>query len=183
MFGAFATTLLLFTPIVRGVRLPGRLDGFRASVALLGRHHVLAQVVSLQLALIGLASLGFWLACRAFPGGESATGLTGLLIALSVMVSGVSNLTPGNLGVEQVAAGYTAGLLHLDRHTGGLASALYRFAAVVVVFAIGPFLSAWLARQRPRSAPTDELTRTEPAATPARAFEVAHGSGAAGWKQ
>jgi hypothetical protein len=165
VFGAFATTLVLFTPVVRLVRLPGRLDDFRAAVATLGRHHVLARVVALQFALILLASVGFWLACRAFPGGERTTGLTGLLIALSVIVSGVSNLTPGNLGVEQAAAAFTASLLHLDPLIGGLASGLYRATAIAVVFAIGPFLSAWLAR-RPA------LPGVLP--TPGRGFEVIH---------
>jgi hypothetical protein len=78
------------------------------------------------------------------------------------MASGVANVTPGNLGVEQAAAMFTAHLLGVRPEVGFLASSLFRVMAIVVVFAIGPILGHWLANQTPKSArTTPETTNAE----------------------
>ena len=153
IFAGLASSLILFTPLSAAIPLPKRLAGFRDGLRTLGRHHVLAKVVVLQLAVIALTATGLWLACLALPGGEGVTWLTGLMMGLLVMASGVANVTPGNLGVEQAAATFTAHLLDVRPEVGFLASSLFRVMAIVVVFAIGPLLAHWLAKQSPRVAP------------------------------
>jgi hypothetical protein len=169
-FGVLTSSLLLFTPLSRVVPLPRRLAGFRKAIHTLGRHHVLARIVALQLAMVALTSTGLWLAFLALPGGGGVSWLAGLLVALAVMGSGVVNVTPGNLFVEQFVAMGAAYLLGVDKPLALAASALYRAMAVVCVFAIGPALTAWLARQLPR----------EPGA---EAGESAAHGGTPGWKQ
>ncbi|HEY7115995.1 MAG TPA: hypothetical protein VH475_05395, partial [Tepidisphaeraceae bacterium] len=138
--------------------LPRRLAGFAEGLAALRRHHVLAKIVILQIALIALTATGLWLACLALPGGEGVNWFMGLMMGLLVMASGVANVTPGNLGVEQAAAMFTAHLLHVRPEVGFLASSLFRVMAVAVVFAIGPVLAHWLAKQRPRFAGEEVAT-------------------------
>ena len=151
IFAALSASLILFTPLSAIVPLPRRFGGFRAAVLMLGRHHVLGKIILLQLLLIALTATGIWLACLALPGGHDINWFMGLMIGLLVMASGVANVTPGNLGVEQAAAMFTAHLLKIRPEIGFLSSSLFRVMAVIVVFAIGPLLAHWLARQRPRT--------------------------------
>lgn len=150
VFAILTSSVVLFTPLSAKVPLPGKLASFRAGLATLGRHHVLIKVVVLQVLLIALTATGFWLACLALPGGGGVNWFAGLMMALLVMSSGVANVTPGNLGVEQAAAMFTAHLLKIKPEVGFLASSLFRVLAMAVVFALGPVLAHWLARQRPR---------------------------------
>ena len=151
IFAGLSASLLMFTPLSTKMPLPRRLAGFREGLATLGRHHLLAKIVVLQLLLIALTATGLWLACLALPGGGGVNWFMGLMIGLLVMASGVANVTPGNLGVEQAAAMFTAHLLKIRPEVGFLASSLFRVMAIVVVFAIGPLLAAWLAKQKPRA--------------------------------
>jgi hypothetical protein len=151
IFGLLSASLLMFTPLSALVPLPARLAGFRDGMTALRRHHVLAKIVVLQLILIGLTATGLWLACRALPGGQEVSWFDGLMMGLLVMAAGIANVTPGNLGVEQAAAMFTAHLLQIRPEMGFLASSLFRVMAVGVVFVIGPLLANWLARQKPRS--------------------------------
>jgi hypothetical protein len=150
IFGVLCCSSLMFTPLSGAVPLPGRLAGFRDGLAKLRRHHLLARIVVLQLALVALTATGVWLACLALPGGEGVSWFSGLMMGLLVMASGVANVTPGNLGVEQAAAMFTAHLLAIKPEVGFLASSLFRVMAILVVFAIGPALAHWLAKQKPR---------------------------------
>jgi len=151
IFGLLSASVLMFTPLSALLPLPRRLAGFRQGLVALGAHHLLARVVALQLALIALTASGLWLACLALPGGEDVNWFMALMMGLLVMASGVANVTPGNLGVEQAAAMFTAHLLKIPQEVGFLASSLFRVMAVVVVFAIGPLLAHWLARQPART--------------------------------
>jgi hypothetical protein len=119
-------------------------------LAKLRQHHLLARIVVLQLALIALTATGLWLACLALPGGQGVNWFEALMMGLLVMAAGVANVTPGNLGVEQAAAMFTAHLLQIKPEVGFLASSLFRVMAILVVFAIGPALAHWLAKQKPR---------------------------------
>jgi len=150
IFAVLSASLLMFTPLSAKVPLPARLAGFRYGMTALRRHHVLAKIVVLQLILIALTATGLWLACRALPGGEGVSWFDGLMMGLLIMAAGVANVTPGNLGVEQAAAMFTAHLLQTRPEMGFLASSLFRVMAVGVMFAIGPLLANWLARQKPR---------------------------------
>jgi uncharacterized protein (TIRG00374 family) len=180
---------VLFTPLSRLVPLPRRLAGFRKAIHTLGRHHVLAKIVVLQLAMVALTATGIWVAFLALRNGQGVTWVAGLLVALTIMASGVISITPGNLGVEQFVAMGTAHLLGVDDKLALAASALYRAMAVVVVFAIGPMLTAWLARQRPRPVPeaaggAAPIPRVDDEAAPADGdkLQVVHG-GTPGWKR
>jgi hypothetical protein len=150
IFGALSASLLMFTPLSARVPLPARMAGFRQGMVALRRHHVLSKIIGLQMVLIALTATGLWLACRALPGGENISWFDGLMMGLLIMAAGIANVTPGNLGVEQAAAMFTAHLLHIKPEMGFLASSLFRVMAIGVVFAIGPLLANWLARQKPR---------------------------------
>ncbi len=152
IFGALSSSLVLFTPVSARVPLPRRLAGFRDGLKLLGHHHVLAKIILLQLVLIALTATGIWLACLALPGGEHVNWFIALMIGLLVTMSGIANVTPGNLGVEQAAAAFTAVLLSVPAEVGFLASSLFRVMAVLVVFVIGPVLAHWLSRRKPHEA-------------------------------
>jgi hypothetical protein len=157
IFAALSASLVMFTPLSATLPLPARLRGFREGLQRLGRHHLLARIVVLQLLLIGLTASGLWLACLALPGGGGVNWFMGLMMGLLVMASGVANVTPGNLGIEQGAAMFTAQLLAIKPEVGFIASSLFRVMAIVVVFAIGPLLAAWLARQKPRGSPESNV--------------------------
>jgi hypothetical protein len=158
IFGALSGSALMFTPLSARVPLPRRLAGFREGLVALGAHHVLVKIVVLQLILIALTATGLWLACLALPGGEGVSWFKALMMGLLVMASGVANVTPGNLGVEQAAAMFTAHLLQIEPKIGFLASSLFRVMAIGVVFVIGPVMAHWLARQTPRGRGTEEWT-------------------------
>jgi len=150
IFAGLSASLLMFTPLSAKMPLPNRLAGFREGLTRLGQHHLLAKIIVLQLSLIALTATGLWLACLALPGGNGVNWFMGLMMGLLVMASGVANVTPGNLGVEQAAAAFTAHLLDIKPGVGFIASSLFRVMAIVVVFVIGPLLAAWLAKQKPR---------------------------------
>lgn len=150
IFAALAGAVLMFTPLSTAIPLPRRLASFREGLARLRAHHVLAKIVLLQLAMTGLTGVGVYLACLSLPGGHQIHLFQGLMMGLLIMSSGVFNVTPGNLGVEQAAAMFTAHLLHIPEEIGFLASSLFRVMAVIVVFVIGPLFTHWLAKQPPR---------------------------------
>ena len=146
-FAGLSTAVFMFTPAAKLLPVPKRLAAFDTGLAQLRRHHVLARIILNQAMMIALTTTGLWLACRALPGGQGVTWLMALMLGLMVMASGVINVTPGNVGVEQGAAEMTARLLHVPPMLGFLASALFRLMAVLVVFVIGPIFWASLARR------------------------------------
>ncbi len=108
---------------------------------------MLGPIILLQVCLIALTGTGLWLACVALPDVGAVSWFAGLMMGLLVMASGVANITPGNLGVEQAAAMFTAHLLKMKPEVGFLASSLFRVMAIVVVFVIGPVFAHWLSRR------------------------------------
>jgi uncharacterized membrane protein YbhN (UPF0104 family) len=148
VFAGLSMAVLMFTPAAKLLPVPRRLAMFDTGLARLRRHSVLTRVVVHQIVLIALTTTGLWLACHAFSQGHAVTWLMALMLGLMVMASGVINVTPGNVGVEQGAAELTARLLHVPPMLGFLASALFRLMAVLVVFVIGPIFSAYLARRK-----------------------------------
>ena len=103
------------------------------------------------------------------------TWLSTLMMGLISAASGVINVTPGNVGVEQGAAEITSRLLHMRIAPtyGFAASCLFRAMAVIVVFILAPVFSAILARRRPVE------PSSRPSASAAEAVQIS-GSGTAG---
>lgn len=145
-FAGLASSVLMFTPLARFLPVPKRYRNFDSGLHTLRRHHVLSRIILLQTALIAVTATGLWLACRALPGGHEVSWLASAMLGLMAMASGIINVTPGNVGVEQGAAEITARLLHLPDNVGFLASCLFRVMAVIVVFILGPMYSAILAK-------------------------------------
>ena len=102
------------------------------------------RIVVLQGMLACLTATGLWLACLALPGGGRVTWVTGLVLGLLMLASGVAKVTPGNVGIEQGAAMWGAHLMGVEATLGLLASAVFRVSAAVVVFSVGPVMTNWL---------------------------------------
>lgn len=154
LFTALAASVLLFTPIVKLLPMPRRLANLREPLQALRRHHLLLRIILLQTMLVGLTTTGLWLACKTLPDGREVSWGTSLMLGLMILASGIANVTPGNLGVEQGAAAWTGWLLHVPPNVGFLASAIFRAISVVTILAIGPVFGVMLARKddkRPHS--------------------------------
>ena len=149
-FLLLAASMLLFTPLARLLPIPARFAHLGDHLATLRRHHLIARIVLLQALLVALTTTGMWLACKTLPQGQGVSWLTALMLGLMTLASGIINVTPGNVGVEQGAAELAARLLHVPPDVGFLASALFRAVAVVTIFTLAPFFSAALARVEPR---------------------------------
>jgi uncharacterized membrane protein YbhN (UPF0104 family) len=147
IFVILSGSLVLFTPAIRLMPLPKRFAGFQDQLRTLRSHHVLGRILLLQAMLVSLTSSGLWLACQTLPGGSAVTWPAALMMGLMILASGIVNLTPGNLGVEQAAAGWTASLLHIAAPIGFLASAIFRVVSLLTIVALGPFFAAALARR------------------------------------
>ncbi len=150
VFSALALSVLMFTPLVKWVPLPRPLRAFGQGLNLLRGKRLLIGIILLQVALVGLTATGLYLACQALPDGRGVTWAVAWMMGLMLMASGIINLTPGNIGVEQGAAELTARLLNVPPGIGFAASALFRAMAVIVVFLITPLLSGYLARRMAR---------------------------------
>ena len=90
------------------------------------------------------------MACKTLHGGESVTWAQGAMLGLIMLASGVANVTPGNVGVEQFAAEVTGRLLGLPEHVGLAASAVFRAVSLGVTLVVGPVFSAVLAKRNKR---------------------------------
>ena len=118
---------------------------------------LLARVMLLQLALVSLTTTGLWLACHTLPEGHGVSWPTALMLGLMVLASGIANVTPGNVGVEQGAAEITARLLRVTPNVGFLASAIFRAVSVVTVLVVGPvFVVLLMKRKNAEAAPVGE---------------------------
>jgi len=147
IFSALTAAVLTLTPASRVLPLPANLHGQLRS---LRRHHLLARIILLQAALVALTSTGLWLACKTVHGGEAVSWPSSIMLGLIILASGIANITPGNVGVEQFAAELTGRLLHLPPNVGLVASAIFRIVSMLTVLAIGPIFTALLARRRSR---------------------------------
>lgn len=151
IFAVLASSLLLFTPAVRFLPLPRRLAEVRTHLKSLHRPRLLWRIILLQTLLVALTTTGLWLACQTLPDGHSVTWPIALMLGLMILASGIVNVTPGNIGVEQGVAELSARLLHIAPNIGFLGSALFRAVAVVTILAIGPAFSVLLTRRESAS--------------------------------
>jgi uncharacterized membrane protein YbhN (UPF0104 family) len=149
VFAALALTFLFVTPAARLFPLPKKYAHLHDHLASLRRHHLLGRIILLQASLAALTSTGLWLACKTLHGGEAVTWPQGAMLGLIMLASGVANVTPGNVGVEQFAAEVTGRLLGLPANMGLAASAIFRAVSLGVTLVAGPILSAMLAREKP----------------------------------
>ena len=148
IFAALTGSLLLFTPAVRYLPLPRRLVEVRTHLKSLHHPHLLRRIILLQTLLVALTTTGLWLACQTLPDGHEVTWPVALMLGLMILASGIVNVTPGNIGVEQGVAEVSARLFHIAPNIGFLGSALFRAVAVMTILVIGPVFSGWLARRK-----------------------------------
>jgi uncharacterized membrane protein YbhN (UPF0104 family) len=149
IFSILTAAVLTLTPAARALPLPANLH---AQLRSLRRHHLLARIILLQAVLVALTSTGLWLACKTIQGGEAVSWPSSIMLGLIILASGIANITPGNVGVEQFAAELTGRLLHLPPNVGLVASAVFRVVSMLTVLAIGPIFTVLLARRRSRPA-------------------------------
>ena len=146
IFIALTCTALLLTPATHFLPIPQKYAHLNDSLRTMRRHHLLGRIIFLQACLVTMTSTGLWLACKTLHGGENVTWTAAVMMGLIILASGIANVTPGNVGVEQFAAEMTARLLHLPPYVGLAASAIFRAVSMVVVIVIGPFFAAALGR-------------------------------------
>jgi uncharacterized membrane protein YbhN (UPF0104 family) len=149
VFAGLSGAALLLTPATRWLPLPSKYVHLHEHLGSLRRHHLLWQIIALQACLVALTSTGLWLACKTLHGGEHVTWPTGAMLGLIILASGIANVTPGNVGVEQFAAEVTARLLHLPPNVGLAASAIFRAVSMLVTLVLGPIFTTALARRQP----------------------------------
>lgn len=146
VFALLTSSLTLFTPIVKCLPLPKRWTHLGEHLRTLRSRHLIRRIILLQMLLVALTTTGLWLACQTLPDGRGMSWPMSLMLGLMILASGIVNVTPGNLGVEQGAAEWAARLLHVTPNVGFLASAIFRAVSIVIILLIGPVFSAVLAR-------------------------------------
>jgi uncharacterized membrane protein YbhN (UPF0104 family) len=144
-YAALAAMAILLTPhaarLIPGKKLQQLAEGHRA----LGRWSVIGRLTFWKLITIAVNATGIWLAYRslAHPEGWARS----LVVALSAMVSNVVNVTPGNAGAAEAAAGVSARLIGADYLTAVNTFLIYRATAAIVIFITGPIALMLLSRQ------------------------------------
>jgi uncharacterized membrane protein YbhN (UPF0104 family) len=152
-YGGLAAMAVLLTPhaarLIPGKKLQQLAEGYRT----LGRWSVIGRLTFWKLLTIAVNATGIWLAYRSltYPTGWARS----LVIALSGMVSNVVNVTPGNAGAAEAAAGASAGLVQADPHMAVNTYLIYRATAAIVIFTTGPLAVMLLSRQIPASQPQE----------------------------
>jgi uncharacterized membrane protein YbhN (UPF0104 family) len=70
-----------------------------------------------------------------------------LLIHLLTSYTVLLNITPGNLGVQEIITTVAAALLGAGAETGLLAALIVRAVTILCAFALGPFFSYLLSKE------------------------------------
>jgi len=154
-YGGLAALAILLTPhaarLFPGKKLQQLAEGYRT----LGRWSVIGQLTFWKLLTIAVNATGIWLAYRSL---SQPIGWAGsLVVALSGMVSNVVNVTPGNTGAAEAAAGVSAKLIGADYTTAINTFVIYRFTAFIVIFITGSIALRLMRSQIPATAaPTDD---------------------------
>ena len=148
IFAMLTGSLALFTPLSRFLPVPRRMADLRIHLQSLRRQHLLLRIILLQMLLVALTTTGLWLACHTLPNGNAVNWPVALMLGLMILASGIVNVTPGNVGIEQGMAELSARVLHIAPNVGFLGSALFRAVAVVTILAIGPLFTTALAKRQ-----------------------------------
>ncbi len=102
---------------------------------------LLAQLGLYTMANIALNGLSFWVAYNAL--GFTVSFSSALLISLIAVFSILLNITPGNLGIQEIIVSVSSNLLGPGGGEGLVVALIIRAATLLLVFTLGPFY-AWL---------------------------------------
>lgn len=105
---------------------------------------LLAQLVLYTIANILLNGLSFWIAYIAL--GVQISFYSALLISLIGVFSILLNITPGNLGIQELVVSVSSNLLGAGSGEGLLVALIIRISTMLVVFILGPIFSAILTK-------------------------------------
>ena len=155
IFAALASSSMFLTPVATMVPLPKSLLPIREGLSALIGYTQLLKIVFLQLILICLTTSGLWLACKAMQTGSAVSWPTALVMGLLLLASGIINVTPGNIGIEQATTEVTARLLRIAPNIGFLASSIFRVVSALVVIAISPVFIPLMKRMNRADNPSD----------------------------
>lgn len=146
IFGACAAASLLLLPLPTvSISLPW-IRKFQEGIQTLRNYRILAGISFLQLLQILVSSAGLWVAFAAI---HQPTGFgTCLLLTAMVLCSGVFNVTPGNIGVAESAAWFTASLLGDDADLAVVAYTVHRAVSAATLFTLGPIFTILLAGRK-----------------------------------
>ena len=89
--------------------------------------------------------LSFWIAYNAL--GTAVPFTSAFLVSLFVSFSLLINITPGNLGIQEIIVGLSSGLLGIGAGLGLAAALLVRASAMLIAFSLGPIFSVFLTRK------------------------------------
>lgn len=105
---------------------------------------LLARLVAYTLVNMLLNGVSFWVAYDAL--GSPVSFRPALLIGLLASFSILTNVTPGNLGIQEAVVSLSSGLLGTGTGQGLLVALLLRAVTLVWVFTLGPVFSYLLAQ-------------------------------------
>ena len=109
---------------------------------------LIARLMTYALVNILVNGLSFWTAYKAL--GSPISFTVALLIAVLALLSGLVNLTPGNLGIQEAVVSFSSGLLGTGIGQGLLVTLLIRAVSMVVIFGLAPLFSFLLAQELSR---------------------------------
>lgn len=110
---------------------------------------LMARLMTYALMKILANGLSFWIAYKAL--GSSVYFTVALLIAVLATFSGLVNVTPGNLGIQEGVVSLASGLLGTGIGQGLVATLLIRGVGMVVIFGLAPLFSFLLAQELSRA--------------------------------
>jgi len=110
-----------------------------------GDRVLLAKLTGITLLNVAVGALLYDAAFHAI--GSPVPWRTALLIYLLTSFAFLINITPGNLGVQEIAAGLAATILGAGADMGFLASLVVRAVTILLAFTLGPVFSCILAKE------------------------------------
>jgi len=143
---------VLFLMIIPKVQLPpiNRLTTIVNTV--LEGWYIIKQDQALLLKSVGYTLLhvlsnciSFWLAYTAL--GVAVPFWAAILVSLIAMCSIVIKITPGNLGIQELAISLSTSLIGFDANEGLIMSLLIRMSSLLIIFTAGPIFSLWLTKK------------------------------------
>jgi uncharacterized membrane protein YbhN (UPF0104 family) len=163
VFGGLASLAALLSPaaarLIPGKRLAEMAEGYRA----LGNWRLLRSIVFWKLVLIATTATGVWLAYHSIGKGRDTSWPGALLVSLSAMASGIVNVTPGNAGPAEAAAGASVWLSGGDPRLAVTVYLICGLSGAAVIFSLGPVFVSILGRNTPGQS---AVNPSDPSAAP-----------------
>lgn len=149
IFGGCTSASLLLLPMPTVSAALPWFGKFQEGLQTLRSHRIIASISFLQLLQTLVSSAGLWIAFAAIhhPKGFGVC----LLLTAMILCSGVFNVTPGNIGVAESAAWFTASLLGYDADLAVVAYTVQRGVSAAALFTVGPIFTIGLSRRRKAS--------------------------------